>query len=172
MNSVQAAFLKNVVPAAQAAQHCYSIPVSITIAQAILESGWGATALARTANNYFGIKATHFQAPNEYIEFATTEFVDGRRTQLMAAFARYSSPSDCFKAHSLLLTLASRYKPAMAVCADPAKFADELQACGYSTNPDYAAELMRLVDEFDLTQYDLPPTPGAPAAAQAKEKAA
>jgi flagellum-specific peptidoglycan hydrolase FlgJ len=34
-------------------------------------------------------------------------------------------------------------------------FAQHLQICGYSTNPNYASSLMALVKEYDLTQYDV-----------------
>lgn len=54
------------------------IPASITIAQAILESGWGRTDLARKANNYFGIKDTDFC--EGYMEFTTAEFEWERAT--------------------------------------------------------------------------------------------
>ncbi len=86
----------------------------------------------------------------------------------MADFTRYGSAQDSFKAHALLLAQASRYAPAMAVRTNPAKFAAAIQKCGYSTNPDYAQGLMRLVSEFDLTQFDAPPA--GPAAT--KEQAA
>ena len=172
MNQYESDFLKSAVPAALQSQKLTGIPASITIAQAILESGWGKTALARKANNFFGIKATAHLVPNQYIEMPTHEFVDGRSTPTMAKFARYASPAESFTAHAALIANADRYAPAMAARGDATAFAREIQACGYSTNPDYAKALMALVNEFDLTQYDLPPTPDAPAQAQAKEKAA
>lgn len=164
MNEYQNTFLKQAVPAAQLAQRKWGVPASITIAQAILESGWGKSALARQANNFFGIKAAAAQpAVGTYVEFTTAEFVDGRRVQEMAKFARYPSPAASFEAHAVLLATLTRYKPAMQYCAEPLKFAVLLSACGYSTNPGYAALLAQLIDEFDLTQYDV--RPGDPAAA-------
>ncbi len=164
MNTQQNLFLKMVAPAAQAAQKKWSVPASVTIAQAILESGWGKSALAQQANNFFGIKAVAHAQADSYAEFKTSEFVDGRRTAEMAKFARYASPTDCFAAHAVLLALTSRYRPAMIVADDPSHFCAELQLCGYSTNPQYAASLRALIAEFDLTQYDL--QPDGPAAAQ------
>jgi flagellum-specific peptidoglycan hydrolase FlgJ len=166
MNQQQSDFLRNVVPAAQSSQRVYGVPASVTIAQAILESGWGQSALAKRCNNFFGIKAAASAAPDGYEEFPTTEFVDGRRTQVMAAFAKYPSPAMCFAAHARLLALTPRYRAAMQARGDVGGFAQQLQRCGYSTNPDYAALLMELVKEYDLTQYDVPPDPNAaPAAA-------
>lgn len=178
MNETQSKFLQMAVSAAQASQKLTGIPASITIAQAILESGWGQSALARQANNFFGIKATAHLDPSKYAAFETSEFVDGRKTSIVAKFARYASPADSFAAHARLIADSWRYKSAMSYCAKPELFAHALQQCGYSTLEDaegnhiYAQRLMELVNEFDLTQYDLPPTPEVPAAAQANEKAA
>ena len=165
MTQTESNFLQNTVPAAIATMKTSGVPASITLAQAIVESGWGNTALARKANNYFGIKALAHACPDDYIAFSTSEFVDGRQTTIMARFARYQSPQESFAAHAHLLSAAPRYAPAMAVRTDPAKFAAELQACGYSTNPDYATGLMKLVDQYNLTQYDLPPATEAAIAA-------
>ncbi|MHB1673792.1 MAG: glucosaminidase domain-containing protein [Acidobacteriaceae bacterium] len=157
-------FLKTAVPAAQFSQRMYGVPASITIAQAILESGWGKSGLTRLGNNYFGIKAVHaaaLRSPEDYIEFPTVEYEQGVRVTIHADFAKYGTVSQCFVSHARLLAMADRYKPAMAVRSDAAKFAEQLQACGYSTNPNYAGSLMQLVKEFDLTQYDAPPEPAA-----------
>jgi len=157
MNAQQNDFLKSVVPAAQAAQRKWGVPASVTIAQAILESGWGQSALARQANNFFGIKATAHADTSSYTEFPTSEFVDGRRVSEMAKFARYASPAASFDAHAVLLALTARYKPAMAVRNNAAAYALELQVCGYSTNPAYGSELGNLIRLYDLTQYEIPP---------------
>ncbi len=156
MTETQSKFLQQVVPAAQCSQREFGVPASITIAQAILESGWGKSALTVQANNFFGVKAAAHAAPDTYEECPTYEYVDGHKTLEMADFARYPSPVESFAAHAALLAKAPRYKPAMDVRNTPAAFASKLQACGYSTNPEYAASLMTLVREFDLTQYDLP----------------
>lgn len=165
MNAAQNAYFKLAVPAAQAAQKKWGVPASVTIAQGALESGWALSALARKANNFFGIKAVAHANPDGYMEFTTAEFIDGRRITEMAKFARYATPEASFDAHAVLLSTTMRYKPAMAVAHDPAQFCTALQKCGYSTNPRYAAELLELIQQYDLTQYDL--KPDGPAAAQA-----
>ena len=56
------AFMGKVASAAILSGQTHRIPPSITIAQAILESGWGQSRLARNHHNLFGIKATTAQA--------------------------------------------------------------------------------------------------------------
>lgn len=164
MTETQANFLRAVIPAAQASMRAFGCPASVTIAQAILESGWGQTDLAKNANNYFGVKALAHSDPDQYVEMPTAEYENGQRVMVEADFAKYISPQDSFVAHARLLACAPRYAPAMAVRSNPLAFAQQLQACGYSTAPTYAAMLIALMKEFDLTQYDIA---AAPAVAQA-----
>ena len=56
--SSQQAFIGEVAPGAIAAQRKYGVPASVTIAQAIDESGWGQSTLATKDHNLFGIKGT------------------------------------------------------------------------------------------------------------------
>ncbi len=157
MNARQMLFLRDCVPAAQSSMRLSGVPASITLAQAILESGWGTSGLTRLACNYFGIKAEHLADPETYVELPTTEYVNGERQMIEARFEKYPTAADCFADHAALLSKAARYAPAMAVNADPQAFAEQLEACGYSTSPTYASSLMELVKEFDLTQYDVYP---------------
>jgi flagellum-specific peptidoglycan hydrolase FlgJ len=166
MHESESAFLKICIPAALESQRATGVPASITIAQAVLESGWGQTGLAKGANNYFGIKAAAHVAPDSYITMPTYEVIEGHSVEELAKFARYATVEDGFKAHALLLSQAPRYAPAMGVTQHPAAFAYALQKCGYSTNPQYAVLLMSLVKEFDLTQYDVKPVTGPAAPAE------
>ena len=169
MTYQQNAFLKLAVPPAQAAQRKWHVPASVTIAQAMLESsnahGWGQSQLAREANNFFGIKATHTGDPNSYIELPTHEYVHDALVTVEAAFARYESLEESFEAHARLLATAPRYRAAMARTGDPGSFASALQLAGYSTNPHYAKSLLDLIYRYDLMQYDIEPD-GPAAAAQ------
>lgn len=168
VNALQRTFLDTIAPWAQAAQRKWAVPASVTMAQAILESsnekGWGQSDLARECNNFFGIKAAHSAAPNTYKTFSTHEYVGGELVTVPAEFARYDSPAESFEAHARLLARARRYWPAMRVRTSPEAFAEELQLCGYSTNPNYGRSLATLIRLYDLTKYDV--RPDGPAAVQ------
>ncbi|RZP04154.1 MAG: N-acetylmuramoyl-L-alanine amidase, partial [Flavobacteriales bacterium] len=49
-------YIKKYAPAATKNMRFFKIPASITLAQGILESGYGEGTLAKNANNHFGIK--------------------------------------------------------------------------------------------------------------------
>jgi hypothetical protein len=155
MLATESRFLAMAVPAALLSQRKTGIPASITIAQAIVESGWGLSKLAREANNYFGIKAAEGAPLSETISLSGYEYIGGKEVEQTMLFARYTSIADSFAHHASLIAGLPRYAPAMAVKDDPAKFATELELCGYSTAPNYAELLMELVREMDLTQYDV-----------------
>jgi flagellar protein FlgJ len=74
-----------------------------------------------------------------------------------ALFEKYFDAADCFEDHARLLATASRYRTAMNIAHDPDKFALELQKCGYSTSPRYGLDLIDLMREFNLYQFDAPP---------------
>lgn len=158
MTPQQNAYLKIAIPAAQVSMQQTHVPASVTIAQGACESAWGAKA---PGNNYFGIKASHNASPNSYVEIATHEYVHGVSVLEHDCFCKYDTPAESFVAHGRLISLAPRYSPAMRETGDVQKFCEELQACGYSTNPRYAQLLMQIIQEHDLTQYDHEPQPPA-----------
>jgi flagellum-specific peptidoglycan hydrolase FlgJ len=158
--------LHAVVPAAQVCATRYGVPASVTLAQWIVESSWGMSQLAKNANNYFGIKR-NLASAEQYVEMPTAEYVSGQRVMIEAQFAKYPAPLQSFTAHAMLLSLARRYQPAMKVADQPLLFAQQLQACGYSTSPTYGAMLQGFIREYNLTQYDIQP----PAKAAAQEAA-
>lgn len=159
MTPQQTAFINLCAPAADASEKSTGIRREITLAQAILESGWGKTLLATECNNLFGIKANQHQIANhQYHEFITHEQLNsGKIETIKADFAVYESLEDCFSAHAALLST-PHYAAAMAVCSDADQFAYMLgpktkqhpTACGYSTLVDYHDRLMRLIRLYNL----------------------
>jgi len=125
----------------------YGIPASIKLAQALLESANGNSALAREANNHFGIKCTP-----EWLGKKTYQD-DDRRDD---CFRVYNRAEDSFKDHSQFL-LRKRYEALFQLDKDDYKgWAKGLKAAGYATNPRYADMLIELIERYKLYQYDRP----------------
>lgn len=161
MTPEQTSFISSVAQAAIESEKATGIPAAITIAQAILESGWGKTKLASLHNNFFGIKANKAQlADHKYIEFSTEEEINHTLETLKQDFAVYDSFLDCFTAHANLL-LSPHYAAAMAVISDLDEFAYMLgpkslahpAACGYSTLSGYHDRLLQMVNLYNLKDY-------------------
>jgi flagellum-specific peptidoglycan hydrolase FlgJ len=143
------AFLGMLAGFAQQCQLRTSIPASITLAQAALESGWGARA---PGNNLFGIKADHSWT-NNTVDFPTTEVIYGHRVSVIGRFRAYSGWLDSMLDHAKFLQANPRYRACFKEL-DGAGWARALQAAGYATDPDYAAKLIDIMRGRNLAFYD------------------
>ncbi len=134
--------------AAVAAAKGSPYPAGITVAQAALESAWGASQLAQKANNYFGIKA-HGDA--ESIAMPTTEVVNGKPVKVEARFAAYPDMAACFADRNRIITQLACYQDARANASDPELFARCL-ARHWATDPKYAEKLLKIYRDNMLDQ--------------------
>ncbi|MBD3748996.1 MAG: glucosaminidase domain-containing protein [Sphingobacteriales bacterium] len=123
----------------------YGVPASITLAQALLESGTGNSDLARYANNHFGIKCTNgWQGKGYYKD-------DDQKNE---CFRVYKNPDESFRDHSKFL-LRSRYADLFNLDKDDYKsWAKGLKADGYATNPRYPELLISIIEKYNLDQFD------------------
>jgi hypothetical protein len=151
----QMAFLNAAAQAARQSQTLTGVPASVTVAQAILESDWGRSALAQNANNYFGMKVMGTLGNDGLVWMPTSEYDDsGQLYQTTSAFRAYKSLGDSMMDHDRLLRTLSRYSQAMQSASDPRQFATLIAEAGYSTDPDYADKLVALMDHYNLYQLD------------------
>ncbi len=157
MHAYQANFLRRLLPAVLGLHDRTGLPASVILAQAILESNWGRSTLARRNRNLFGIKA-RARSDASGVVYTTTEYQRGRPRRQKARFAHYPDFAACLDDYARLLAR-PRYAAARAVAANPAAFARELQRCGYATDPRYAHKLSLLIRRYDLTQYDAAAAP-------------
>jgi LysM repeat protein len=153
-NTPQEQFIGSIADAAVDSAHDTGVPASVTIAQAILESFWGSSRLAREGNNYFGIKSGTKNGPAGSIRFDVWEVIGGRNVVQSQAFRAYNSIAESFEDHGLFFLENSRYAAAMAVKDDPRKFAREVSRAGYATDPAYASKIIALMDRYDLYRFD------------------
>jgi len=124
----------------------YGIPASITLAQAILESGNGESRLAIDGKNHFGIKC-HSNWNGETIIEDDDEQGE--------CFRKYSKVVDCYRDHSLFLTQRGRYSFLFEYKkTDYKKWAKGLKLAGYATNPKYPSLLIDLIQRYKLYTYD------------------
>ena len=125
---------------------------SVTIAQAILESGWGKSTLTTKGNALFGIKAGKSWTGRR-LNCNTWEIYDGKRTDIVDAFRAYDSWEESVADHSVFLGGIARYKNIVGN-TDAEEVCRLLQQDGYATATNYAASLIKLIAQYDLTQYD------------------
>jgi len=155
------AFIGAVAPGAVASQRRYGVPASVTIAQAIDESGWGQSKLATNDHNLFGIKGTGPAGSDSQL---TQEYENGQPVTRTASFRVYHTFAESIDDHGRLLATSGYYRQSMADRKDPDAFAAALTGV-YATDPDYGAKLISLMRQYDLYRYDAVATSGAPHAA-------
>lgn len=139
-------YVKKYAPAATKNMRFFKIPASITLAQGILESGYGEGTLAKKANNHFGIKC-HKEWKGKSITHDDDEKGE--------CFRSYKNPLRSYRDHSLFLVDRDRYSSLFTLNRKDYKgWAVGLKAAGYATDPKYAEKLISLIERFNLTRFD------------------
>ena len=125
----------------------HKVPASITLAQAIIESGYGGSYLAVEANNHFGIKAYRdWKGP-------VVRADDDKKNE---PFCKFKSVEEGYEYHSLFLKNNKRYATLFTYdIRDYESWAKGLKKAGYATNPKYANILIKMIEDNNLDFYDL-----------------
>src|SRR5207253_1671059 len=113
-------------PAVRDSYHATGVPASVTLAQAVLETGSGGNVLTRRQKNLFSIKG---HGPGGY--------------------RKYNSWEESINDHAKLLR-SSHYAKAMKYARDPDRYAKEIRRAGYATDPTYAMKLVHIMKKFNL----------------------
>ena len=133
---------------AQIEMMAYGIPASITLAQGLLESGYGKGELAMKTNNHFGIKC-HTGWEGDY------DFHDD--DEKGECFRKYNHPRYSYRDHSVFLTTRARYAFLFNYRYNDYKsWAKGLRKAGYATDVKYPQKLLYLIEKHKLDQYDTP----------------
>lgn len=153
MTDVQKNFIETVGKLAQTDSHADRILPSVTIAQAILESGWGKSLLTTRGSALFGIKAGKNWTGRVY-SCRTQECYDGVHfTTETACFRAYGSWAESIADHGAFLCGSSRYRNVVGE-RNYRMACHALKAAGYATDPAYDAKLIHLIETYGLTKYD------------------
>jgi len=124
------------------------IPASITLAQGIVESNSGESNLALNFNNHFGIKCkTDWKGETTYQDDDTKQ----------ECFRVYPNANASFIDHSNFIKTRPNYAPLFQLDpVDDSAWAIGLKKAGYATANDYAFKLMKVIDDYELSQFNFP----------------
>lgn len=132
---------------------------SVVIAQAILESAWGKSELAEKAKALFGIKK-HDWTGKTYIKVATEQLTDGTYTTVKnTEWRAYDSWEESVIDHNDYIATRKlsngslRYEKIIGN-TDYKDVCELLKECGYATSLTYPEKLIKLIEQYELTQYD------------------
>ena len=175
-SGMQAASLKNlseaeavakIGPLFTANQKTSGILACVSMAQFILESGYGTSELAQQANNCFGMKASlsgnswansAWDGKSVYTKKTQEQNSDGSYVTITADFRKYSCVEDSIADHAAYLLGAmngskKRYE-GLAGCTDYKKAAQIIKDGGYATSHTYVQNLCNIIERWKLTQYN------------------
>ncbi len=142
----QEQYIKKWAPTAVKEMYRSGVPASITLAQGLLESRWGQSALAAEGNNHFGIKCH-----NDW-KGKTMKVDDDAKGE---CFRVYDSAEESFQDHSDFLRYRDRYKFLFDLKPTDYKgWAYGLKKAGYATAPTYAESLIKYIEKYKLYEYD------------------
>jgi flagellum-specific peptidoglycan hydrolase FlgJ len=138
------AYVKRFLSTAKAEADKYKIPVSIKLAQGILESNAGRSKLSTKHKNHFGMK---WRGVGKYAVYKDDSPKD--------KFQVYKSAWRSWRAHSELLCQ-PRYNHLRDLHRlEYKKWAYGLKKAGYATAPHYAESLIKVIELHQLWKYDL-----------------
>lgn len=160
-------FINKMGPLATKDYRTSGILASVTLAQAILESGWGTSELSLKANNYFGMKKnlsgntwpnSTWDGKSVYKILTSEQKSNGEVYKIEAYFRKYADILDSIRDHSAYLAGAKnggnlRY-PGLVGEKNYRKAIQIIKDGGYATSLTYVDKVCQIIEQYDLTQYD------------------
>lgn len=150
--TAQYGFSQTIAPYAKDAARKLGTEPAILIAQAALETGWGAHVIpgesGASSNNIFGIKATN-RWQGDASQVTTLEFLGGRPINTKASFRRYPDIKSAFDDYVNFVTNNPRYSKALARASDGDSYIRELAKAGYATDPKYAEKIISIKNRIE-----------------------
>ncbi len=156
-SKIMDAYLQSYADVAKAEMRRTGIPASIKLAQGMLESDYGRSALANKANNHFGIKCGNDWDGKSY--YIKDDDYSKQGDLLKSCFRVFESPMESYIAHSEFITnpkKAYRYGSLFELPVDDyTAWAYGLKNAGYATDSKYPEKLIFIIEKYNLHQYDL-----------------
>ncbi len=139
------------------------------LSQVSIEPGFGlgsGNELFYEANNCLGMKYDLLNSTwkskywhGDFVEKETPEYYNGQLFHPKAKFRKYESIEDCVLDYMQFLHDAKtsngyKYRDVLSI-SDPRAFITQVSKRGYATDPNYITSVMRIIDDYNLTQYDV-----------------
>ena len=152
--SAQVLFIQQIAPLIQkhAQLNGYKYPSAI-IAQACIESAYGASLLSAKYHNYFGIKWYRGCGRNAVNMSTKEEYTPGVLSSITAGFMVGTSMEDGVKMYFEFLARNSRYKN-LKQATSARNYLELIKADGYATSLTYVNSNYTVVKSYNLLQYD------------------
>lgn len=140
-------YVKRFLKTAKEESNLFGIPVSITLAQGLLESNAGDSKLSSIDHNHFGIKCK-----KKCVGCRCANYTDDSKYDMFRVF---DSAWESYREHSKLL-MGKRYRHLHKLDSkDYKNWAHGLSAAGYATDKKYANKLISIINSLKLYEFDV-----------------
>lgn len=150
----QQQFIQTLAPIAQELSKDYGVQPAILLAQAAYETNYGSSILAVKYHNLYSLVA---QAGQDKIRLKDQIYQNGKWQSQAVSFAIYPTWKASMEAYLERLHQGTwgktTYKD-VASTTDYKVAAGYLGQSSYSTDPNYASELIKIIESNKLTQYN------------------
>lgn len=147
------AFVQALYPLAEEAGQRLGVAPEVLLAQAALETGWGAKMLShrdgRSSFNLFNIKADS-RWSGQAVTTQTLEYRDGLAIREQSRFRAYESLEQSFDDYANFVETSPRYRGALSQASDSERFVRGLAEAGYATDPAYADKVIGILNNGRL----------------------
>ncbi|MBP2102768.1 glucosaminidase domain-containing protein [Enterococcus alcedinis] len=159
----QARFIGQSIDTARSIADKNQLYPSVMLAQAILESNYGTSELARKANNFFGMKFKENEDEGKYekyfVETKEYDATTGETVTILAAFRKYPTLLKSFEDNALKLRQGvswdhNYYSGTWRENAKTYKEATKALTGKYATDPLYNQSLDTRIEKWRLNQFD------------------
>ena len=158
------AFIAEISTYAQPIAQANDLYASVMIAQAVVESGWGSSALSQSPyHNLFGIKGS-YQGQTVYMN--TLEYLNNKWVTKKEPFRHYPTFAESFSDNAYVLrntSFGNGYYYAGTWKSNTKSYTEATAALTgrYATDPTYSTKLNNIIVTYGLTKYDTPATGNA-----------
>lgn len=166
MNPMKKQFLDYIVPAAVRSERRHWVPAEVTVIQAILESAWGQSRLAREGKNLYGIKDQDRDAwTGAFIKMVGWEVIRGKKVSEVMRWRKYETWDASTDDHATFFEVNRRYAEAMTIAkaimiarregkTQPSwvDFAKAMIKAGYATDPQYVANMVAIDASYGIAR--------------------
>lgn len=135
------AFINRFYGVARTEQQKFGVPASITLANALLHSTAGSFVGSHESNNLFRLSCTD-------------DWLGPKLTVEGACYRRYDNAWTSFRDHSLYVTTGNYGVLNQLGSKDYRGWADGLEALAFNDTQNLSQQLLTLIDEWQLFQYD------------------
>jgi flagellum-specific peptidoglycan hydrolase FlgJ len=127
--------------------HQSGVPASIVLAVAMHESGNGNSKVAQNLNNHFGVKGRK------------TVVYSVRNKKVRSSYKQYDSPFDSFQDFARIMTERKQFSHLATKLShyDYKAWVRGIQRSGYASSKTWGAQVLAIINRYDLNEYDEKP---------------